>query len=133
MESVESIAQAPEPRRVTRGFFPFVAARDVRVEQGGGVVFFARRNLAIERGGGQWPLSAGNLNVHQGGGAALVARNAWVKDGFVGMLVAWNATLAPGARVLLRVTPAVSLAAAAGFVAGWLCSRTGAHADERAT
>jgi hypothetical protein len=60
----------------------------------------------------------GDLDVRQGGGGALVAKNARIGEGFVAVLAAWNATLAPGARVLLRVTPAVSLAAAAGFIAG---------------
>ena len=124
---MDSIDRSAEPRRVTRGFFPFVFGREVRVERGGGVVFVARRQLTVERGGGQWLVSMGNLDVHQGGGGVLVARNAWVKEGFLGILLAWNATFAPGASVLLRVTPALTLAAGAGFVAGLLCGRRHAH------
>ena len=112
--------QPPELHRATRGFFPVVAGNDVHVERGGGVMFFARRHLSIEQGGGQWLVSAGTLDVRQGGGAALIAKEAQVSNGNVGVLIAGRATMAPGVRVLLRVTPAVALAAVAGFAAGWL-------------
>jgi len=105
---------------VARGFFPFVSGENVRVERGGGVAFIARQHLTVARGGGHCFVSGGNLDIVQGGGTALVARTASVRSGFVGALMAWNVRLEPGARVLLRVTPAVTLAAAAGFAAGWL-------------
>jgi hypothetical protein len=117
--------QAPEPRQAMRGFFPVVAGNDVHVERGGGVVFLARRHLTIEQGGGQWLVSAGALDVRQGGGAALIAKEAHMSQGTVGVLIAGRATIAPGARVLLRATPAVALAAVAGFAAGWLFGQRG--------
>src|SRR5262245_27439856 len=117
--------QAPEPRRATRGFFPIVAGNDVHIERGGGVVFVARRHLSIEQGGGQVLVSAGTLDVRQGGGAALVAKEAQVSQGIVGVLIAGRATIAPGARVLLRGTAAVALAAVGSFAAGWLFGHSG--------
>jgi len=116
---------APEPRRAARGFFPVVAGNDVHIERAGGVVFVAKRHLTIEQGGGQWFVSAGTLDVRQGGGAALIAKEAQVSQGTVGVLIAGRATIAPGARVLLRATPAVALAAVAGFAAGWLVGHRG--------
>lgn len=118
-------AHAGEPQRATRGFFPVVAGNDVHVERGGGVMFLAKRHLSIEQGGGQWLISAGKLDVRQGGGAALIAKEAQVTDGNVGVLIAGRATIAPGARVLLRATPAVALAAVASFAAGWLLGQHG--------
>lgn len=117
--------EAREPRRATRGFFPVVAADDVHVERGGGLVFLAKRHLSIEQGGGQWLISGGTLDVRQGGGAALIAKDAQVSEGNVGVLIAGRATIAPGARVLLRATPAVAVAAVASFAAGWLLGRRG--------
>jgi len=117
--------QAREPRRATRGFFPVVAGNDVHVERGGGVMFLARRHLSIEQGGGQWLISAGTLDVRQGGGAALIAKQAQVSEGNVGVLIAGHATIAPNARVLLRATPAVALAAVVSFAAGWLLGQRG--------
>ena len=114
---------SPDPtayRNVTGRFVPFVVGENVRVERGGGIALIARNNLSIERGGGHWLVSAGNLEIRRGGGTALVARTARMDRGVIGALVAWNVHLAPGARVLLRATPAVSVAAAVGFVAGWL-------------
>ncbi|HEY7186126.1 MAG TPA: hypothetical protein VH436_06230 [Vicinamibacterales bacterium] len=119
--------QAREPRQAMRGFFPVVAGNDVRVERGGGIIFLAKRHLSIEQGGGQWLLSTGTLDVRQGGGAALIAKEAHVSEGNVGVLIAGRATIAPGARVLLRVTPAVALAAVAGFAAGWLFGHRRPH------
>ena len=116
---------ASEPRQATRGFFPVVAGSDVHVERGGGLLFLARRHLSIEQGGGQWLVSAGTLDVRQGGGAALIAKEAQVSEGNVGVLIAGRATIAPGARVLLRATPAVALAAVASFAAGWLFGHRG--------
>ena len=107
-------------RTTNRRFSPFVISENVRVERGGGFAFIAKNQLTVERGGGQWFLSAGNLDVRQGGAATLVARTSRIESGFVGVLAAWNVHLAPGARVLLRVTPAVSVALAVGFAAGWL-------------
>jgi len=120
--------QAPEPRHATRGFFPVVAGNDVHIERGGGVVFVAKRHLSIEQGGGQVFVSAGTLDVRQGGGAALVAKEAHVSQGYVGVLIAGRATIAPGARVLLRGTPAVALAAVASFATGWLFGHRGRSA-----
>jgi hypothetical protein len=117
--------QAREPRRAARGFFPVVAGEDVHVERGGGIVFLARRHLTIEQGGGQWLVSTGTLDVCQGGGAALIAKEAHVSEGNVGVLIAGRATIAPGARVLLRATPAVAVAAAASFAVGWLVGHRG--------
>src|SRR5262249_6289763 len=99
---------APEPRRAARGFFPVVAGNDVHIERAGGVVFVAKRHLTIEQGGGQWFVSAGTLDVRQGGGAALIAKEAQVSQGTVGVLIAGRATIAPGARVLLRAAPAAA-------------------------
>ena len=112
--------KAGEPRLAKRGFFPVVAGRDIHVERGGGIMFLARRHLSLEQGGGQWLVSTGTLDVRQGGGAALIAKEAQVSEGNVGVLIAGRATIAPGARVLLRATPAVALAAVASFAAGWL-------------
>jgi hypothetical protein len=117
---MERTTEPAEPRVATRGFFPVVAGGDVRVQNGGGLVFLARRSLSVQQGGGQWFVSAGNLDVRQGGGAAFVARTAHVESGFFGAIVAWKAEVAPGARVLLQGTAAVAVAAAAGFLAGWL-------------
>ena len=117
--------QAAPPRRATRGFFPVVAGNDVHIQQAGGVVFVAKRHLSIEQGGGQVLVSAGTLDVRQGGGTALIAKEAQVSQGIVGVLIAGRATIAPGARVLLRGTPAVALAAVASFAAGWLLGRRG--------
>jgi hypothetical protein len=114
-----------DARRVTRGFFPVVAGNDVHVERGGGVMFFAKRHLSIEQGGGQWLVSAGRLDVRQGGGAALIAKEAQVSAGTVGVLIAGRATIAPGARVLFRATPGVALAAVVGFAVGWLFRQRG--------
>jgi len=58
------------------------------------------------------------LDVRQGGGAALIAKEGHVSQGAVGVLIAGRATIAPGARVLLRATPAVAFAAVAAFAAG---------------
>jgi len=107
-------------RTISRSFSPLVLGENVHVERGGGIAFLARQHLTVEQGGGQWLVSAGNLDIRQGGGAALIARTARVESGFVGALVAQNVHLAPGARVLLRVTPAVTMAAALGLAAGWL-------------
>src|SRR5262245_50438496 len=112
--------QAPEARQATRGFFPVVAGNDVHIERAGGLVFAAKRHLSVQQGGGQWLVSGGRLDVHQGGGAALIAKEAQVSEGTVGILIAGRATIAPGARVLLRGTPAVALAAVGSFAAGWL-------------
>ncbi|HKE85228.1 MAG TPA: hypothetical protein VKB50_15805 [Vicinamibacterales bacterium] len=117
--------QTREPRRATRGFFPVVAGNDVQVERGGGLMFLARRHLSIEQGGGQWLVSGGTLDVRQGGGAALIAKEALVSKGNVGVLIAGRATIAPGSRVLLRATPTVALAAVASFAAGWLFGHRG--------
>jgi hypothetical protein len=117
--------QAPESRRATRGFFPVVAGNDVHIEQAGGTLFVAKRHLSIEQGGGQLLVSAGTLDVRQGGGVTLIAKEAQVSHGVVGVLVAGRATIAPGARVLLRATPAVALAAVASFAAGWVLGRRG--------
>lgn len=117
--------EAPEMRRATRGFFPVVAGNDVHVERGGGLLFLAKRHLSIEQGGGQWFVSGGTLDVRQGGGAALIAKEAHVSEGYVGVLIAGRATIAPGSRVLLRATPAVAFAAVAGFAAGWLFRQRG--------
>jgi hypothetical protein len=117
--------QAPRPRLATRGFFPVVTGDDVHIERGGGMVFVAKRHLSIERGGGQVLASAGTLDVRQGGGVALIAKEAQVSQGNVGLLIAGRATIAPGARVLLRGTPAVALAAAASFAAGWVLGHRG--------
>jgi hypothetical protein len=97
--------QAREPRQAMRGFFPVVAGNDVRVERGGGIIFLAKRHLSIEQGGGQWLLSTGTLDVRQGGGAALIAKEAHVSEGNVGVLIAGRATIAPGARVLCARHP----------------------------
>src|SRR6185312_13546967 len=105
--------QALEPHHATRGFFPVVAGNDVHVERSGGIMFLAKGHLSIEQGGGQWLVSAGTLDVRQGGGAALIAKEAHVSEGSVGVLIAGRATIAPGARVLFRATPAVVLAAVA--------------------
>jgi len=117
--------QGRELGRAARGFFPVVGGEDVHVEQSGGIVFLARRHLSIERGGGQWLVSTGTLDIRQGGGAALIAKEAQVSEGNVGVLIASHATIAPGARVLLRATPAVALAAAASFTVGWLFGHRG--------
>jgi hypothetical protein len=105
---------------IVRGFAPVVVGTSVRVERGSGVVLMARNDLSVRQGGGQWLMTAGHLDVRQGGGAALVARTARVDRGFVGALFAWHAELAPETRVLLRATPAVMIAGAAGFLAGCL-------------
>jgi hypothetical protein len=117
--------RASEPRRAARGFFPVVAGNDVHVERGGGIMFLARRHLTVEQGGGQWLVSGGTLDVRQGGGAALIAKEAHVSQGNVGVMIAGRATIAPGARVLLRGAPALALAAVAGFAAGWVSGRRG--------
>jgi hypothetical protein len=115
--------QALETRRATRGFFPVVAGNDVHVERSGGVMFLAKQHLTIEEGGGQWLVSGGTLDVRKGGGAALIAKEAHVSEGNVGVLIAGRATFAPGARVFVRASPALAVAAAAGFAAGWLFGR----------
>ena len=112
--------QALEPRRASHGLFPVVSGNDVHVERAGGIIFFARQHLSVQQGGGQWFVSTGRLDVRQGGGAALIAKEAQVSEGTVGVLIAGRATMAPGARVLVRATPAVAFAAVAGFAAGWL-------------
>jgi hypothetical protein len=117
---MDSADRTTDQRSIARSFSPFVLGENVHVERGCGLAFIARQHLTVERGGGQWLASAGNLDIRQGGGAALVAKTARVESGLVGALVAWNVHLAPGARVLLRVTPAVSIATALGFAAGWL-------------
>jgi hypothetical protein len=117
--------QAPEPRRASRGFFPVVAGNDVHIERGGGAIFVAKRHLSIEQGGGQMLVSAGTLDVRQGGGVTLIAKEAQVSQGNVGVLIAGRATIGPGARVLLRGTPAVALAAAVSFAAGWVFGQRG--------
>ena len=109
-------------RRVTRGFFPVVAGRNVHVERGGGVLFLALRQLVIERGGGQWMISAGDLHVSKGGGAALIARSAHVEHGRIGVLVARDGQLGNGTRVTARITPAALAVTAAAFAAGWWLS-----------
>jgi hypothetical protein len=120
--------QALQPRLATRGFFPIVTGNDVHIERGGGMVFVAKRHLSIEQGGGQVLASAGTLDVRQGGGVALIANEAHVSQGNVGVLIAGRATIAPGARVLLRATPTVALAAVASFAAGWVLGhRGGSH------
>jgi hypothetical protein len=117
--------QALEPHRATRGFFPAVLGKDVHVERAGGVVFFAKEHLSVEQGGGQWFISTGKLDVRQGGGGAMIAKEAQVSEGTVGVLIAGRATMGPGARVLVRATPAVALAAVVGFAAGWLFGHRG--------
>ena len=117
--------QPRESRRVTRGFFPIVTGNDVHVERAGGMIFFAKQHLSVQEGGGQWFVSTGALDVRQGGGGALIAKEAQVSQGFVGVLIAARATMGPGARVLIRATPAVALAAAAGFAVGWLFGHRG--------
>lgn len=112
--------QAWGPRRASHGLFPVVSGNDVHVERAGGVIFFAKQHLSVQQGGGQWFISPGTIDVRQGGGAALIAKNAQVSEGLVGVLIAGRATMAPGARVLVRATPAVALAVVAGFAAGWL-------------
>jgi hypothetical protein len=115
--------QGLESHRAARGLFPVVSGNDVHVERAGGVIFFAKRHLSVQQGGGQWFVSTGRLDVRQGGGAALIAKEAQVSEGMVGVLIAGRATMAAGARVLVRATPAVVLAAVAGFAAGWLSGR----------
>ena len=117
--------QAVEPRRASHGLFPVVSGNDVHVERAGGIIFFARQHLSVQQGGGQWFVSTGRLELRQGGGAALIAKEAQVSEGTVGVLIAGRATMASGARVLVRATPAVALAAAAGFAAGWLFGHRG--------
>ena len=122
---MNAYTQALEPRRASRGLFPVVSGHDVHVERSGGVVFFAKQHLSVQQGGGQWFVSTGRLDLRQGGGAALIAKEAQVSEGTVGVLIAGSVTMAPGARVLVRATPAVALAAIAGFAAGWLFGRRG--------
>jgi hypothetical protein len=114
-----------QDQRAMQGFFPIVAGRDVRVERAGGVAFLARRSLTVQQGGGQWLIAGGDLRIQQGGGAALIAKRAHVERGFVAALFGWNVTIAPGSRVLLRAAPAVAMAAASGFLLGWLVGRSG--------
>ena len=122
--------QAIESHRATRGFFPAVLGKNVHVERAGGVVFFAKEHLSVEQGGGQWFISTGKLDVRQGGGAALIAKEAQVSEGTVGVLIAGRATMGSGARVLVRATPAVALAAVAGLAAGWMFGRRGRSSSE---
>src|SRR5262245_21068273 len=117
--------QALEPHRATRGFFPVVSGNDVHVERAAGIIFLARQQLSVQQGGGQWFVSTGTLDVRQGGGGALIAKEAQVSEGTVGVLIAGRATIAPGVRVLVRATPAVALAAVASFAAGWLLGHRG--------
>ena len=117
--------QALEPHRATRGFFPVVSGNDVHVERAGGIIFLARQHLSVQHGGGQWFVSTGTLDVRQGGAAALIAKEAQVSEGNVGVLIAGRATIARDTRVLLRGTPAVALAAVASFAAGWLFGHRG--------
>jgi hypothetical protein len=117
---MDSADRTTDQCRIARSFSPFVVGENVHVERGGGIAFIAKQQLTVERGGGQWLVSGGNLDIRQGGGVALVARTARVESGSVGALVAWNVHLAPGVRVLLRATPAMSIATVLGFVAGWM-------------
>jgi len=109
-------------RRVTRGFFPIVAGRNVHVQRGGGVLFLALRQLIVERGGGQWLISAGDLHVNKGGGAALIARTAHVEHGRIGVLVARDVQLGNGTRVGAGITPAALAVSVAAFATGWWLS-----------
>ena len=77
-------------------------------------------------------LVAGNsIPIQHGGGAVLVAGQAEVTRGAVGVLLTRHATLGEGTRVLLNTPQAMALGAAFGFVfalVGRGCA-TG-HADQ---
>ena len=108
---------------VRRGFYPAVIGNSIDVRQSGAVAFIAGNTLQLQQGGGQWLLSLWDLRIREGGGAILAAKTAHVEGGFVALLCAGRAELTGGARVLVRGTAALALAAAAGFLGGLLLGR----------
>jgi hypothetical protein len=121
----ETVNTTPETVKTVarRGFFPAVIGKNVEAREAGAAAFIAGKSLHLEQGGGQWLVSLGNMDVRRGGGAVLAGRTVRLEQGFVGCLVAGKAEIGQGARVLVRATPALALAAAAGFIGGLLIGR----------
>lgn len=113
----------PGTSTARKGFFPLVVGRDVDVRQAGGVAFIARHNMALSEGGGQWLVALGDQTIERGGGAVLLSRQARVRQGFIGLLVAGTATLEGQNRVFLRLNLPAAAAAVAGLAAGVLLGR----------
>lgn len=99
----------------------FAAGRDVHLENGGGAIFSAGRDVKLKNGGAAlfWaghdvhasaaPASAqvaGNaVRTDQPGSLLVAAREAYVKAGTVGVVLAGKANIAPESRVLVAITP----------------------------
>ena len=102
--------------RAHRGFFPVVYGNNVEVSQGGGMIFVAKDELEIEQGGGQWMIGLRKLEVEQGGCAVMLAGQAEVSRGFIGVLASGRTELKDGSRVLMTLPQALLAGLAAGAV-----------------
>jgi hypothetical protein len=99
----------------------FAAGRDVHVENGGGAIFTAGRDVKLKNGGAAllWaghdltasaaPAAAqvaGNVvRTDEPGSLLVAAREAYVKAGTVGVVLAGKANFAPETRVLVTISP----------------------------
>ncbi len=97
---------------ITASFAPIVHAKgDIHVRQAYTSAVIAGSNMEITQAIA--PIIVGKqLSVQQGGGVVMLAGEAEVKNGFVGVLLSPNATVSDDSRVLLSTKAAIIIAAA---------------------
>jgi hypothetical protein len=83
-----------------------IASGDVTLDKGGANAVIAGHDIAIERGVGSTFIAGNDIRINQGGGGLFVASKIKVKRGFVGVLLAREATVSEDSRVILDRTSA---------------------------
>jgi hypothetical protein len=109
----------------TSGAVAHIAGGNMEVNDSGGAAFISGGDLHVTNGGGAGFLARGDVNVTNGGGAVLAAgrdlsvayaptsfpagalllaaRNAWIHNGHIGVLISSRAVVDSGSQVLVQV------------------------------
>jgi hypothetical protein len=97
----------------------FTYARDdVDLSWSSAKLTVAGREIRMQNAGSQLVVANGRVRLSNAAAGAVLAREASIERGYVGLLVAGKAELAEGTKVLLR--PGGAAAMGAGFAAGLL-------------
>lgn len=99
----------------------FLAAGDLRVQQGGGGMFLAGGGAEIRQGGVGTLVTAGDVTFEMGGALLAVGRSVEAREqSTIGLALAPNVVIHPGAKLVAGPREAGIAGAVAGILIGLL-------------
>lgn len=113
--SLVGAVSAGQNATVENSFTLVVAAgENASVENGGGILMLAGENMEITNGGGSIIAAGGNIELHNGGAGLMVCQQAAVENATISVLLAGQAQLGEGVKVVFSTRQAAALGAAFG-------------------